>query len=136
DARIRELSAKADASPGSTEPIPMLMTPPTMANSGFSSIEGVEVARSASGREIAVRVPGDVLFAAGKVELRSEAKKTLTEIASVIKREYSGKRIRVEGYTDTDPIKRSGWKDNLQLSAERAAAVHRHLQEQGVPGES
>jgi len=76
------------------------------------------------------------LFASGKVELRAEAKKTLTEIANVIKREYSGKRIRIEGYTDTDPIKRSGWKDNLQLSAERAGAVHRHLQEQGVPGES
>ncbi|MCG8508124.1 MAG: OmpA family protein, partial [Rhodospirillales bacterium] len=98
--------------------------------SGFDAIEGVETIRSAGA--ITVRVPGDVLFASGKVDLKSSARQTLSRIASVIQSEYPGNMVRVEGYTDTDPIRRSNWKDNLELSLQRAAAVHRYLQSQGI----
>ncbi len=37
------------------------------------------------------------------------------------------------GHTDTDPIKKSGWKDNWELSAERALSVVRYLVKKGVP---
>jgi len=97
----------------------------------FEGIEGIEVESSAGG-SVTVRVPGDVLFAPGKVELQQASKKTLAEVAAVLQREFSGQSIRVEGYTDSDPIRRSDWKDNLELSLQRAAAVHRFLQEQGV----
>ncbi len=100
------------------------------ANSGFMDIAGVETFTDAGG--IHVRVPGDVLFSPGKVTLRSEAKETLDQIIGVIKREYGGQVIRVEGYTDTDPIRKSKWKDNLELSLQRAAAVHRYLQSKGI----
>ncbi|MCC7146369.1 MAG: OmpA family protein [Phycisphaeraceae bacterium] len=97
---------------------------------GFESIAGVETERRAG--SIAVKVPGDVLFASGKVELKTTAQKTLGQIAAVIKREYAGKNVRIEGYTDTDPIRKSKWKDNLELSLERSAAVHRYLQSKGI----
>lgn len=97
---------------------------------GFEGIAGIETERRAGG--IAVRVPGDVLFASGKVDLRDEAKRTLDQIAAVLNREYAGAMVRVEGYTDTDPIRRSKWTDNLELSLQRAAAVHRHLASKGV----
>jgi len=100
------------------------------ADSGFSRIEGVETIQGAG--TVTVRVPGDVLFEPGRVELKSSAKATLSEIADVIQEEYAGNTIRVEGYTDTDPIRKSSWDDNLELSLQRAAAVHRYLQEQGV----
>jgi len=104
------------------------------ANTGFEAISEVEVERGSRG-EITVRVPGDVLFASGKSSLRESAKKTLSDIAGVLKRKYSGQTIRVEGYTDADPIRKSKWKDNLELSAQRAMAVHRYLQEQGIAPE-
>lgn len=104
--------------------------PAAAANTGFESIEGIETDITASG--IAVRVPGDVLFASGKVDLRPAAQQTLSQIAAVIQREYPNRKIRVEGYTDTDPIRKSNWKDNLELSLQRAAAVHRYLQSQGI----
>ena len=46
--------------------------------------------------------------------------------------------MRVYGYTDSDPIKRSArlWKDNLDLSANRAMAVTRELRKLGIPAES
>ena len=100
------------------------------ANTGFSSIEGVEVDQR--GGSISVRVPGDVLFSSGRVSLKSSAKSTLRQIAGVITSEYPSNTIRIEGYTDTDPIRRSKWKDNLELSLQRSAAVHRYLQSQGV----
>ena len=84
---------------------------------------------------ITVNVPGDLLFASGKVTLTKASKAVLSQIASVIQSEHAGRRVRVEGYTDTDPIKKSAWKDNLELSLQRAAAVHRYLDEQGVASE-
>lgn len=98
----------------------------------FSDIPGVTVVPGGGGAEVTVRVPGDVLFASGKVDLKSGAKSTLSQVASVIKSDYAGRTIRIEGYTDTDPIRKSKWKDNLELSSERAMAVMRYLASQGV----
>ena len=94
---------------------------------------GVEATYSANA--VAVSVPGDLLFAPGKVSLNTASKQTLAQIASIIETEYPGRRVRVEGYTDTDPIKKSKWVDNLQLSMERSAAVYRYLESQGLPAE-
>lgn len=96
----------------------------------FEAVGGVEVEQS--GGQVTVRVPGDVLFEPGKAVVRSGSKATLNKIAGILKSSYGGKMIRIEGYTDTDPIRKSGWKDNLELSQARAAAVLRYLSEQGV----
>lgn len=100
------------------------------ARTGFDDIAGVETERTAD--RITVRVPGDVLFESGKIDLRPTSQRTLAQIAAIIQRDYASKTIRIEGYTDTDPIRRSQWKDNLELSLQRAASVHRFLQSQGV----
>ena len=102
-------------------------------DTGFEGIDDVTAERS--GNTVTVRVASDILFASGKVDLKSTAKRTLTDVSRVLNSEYAGKTIRVEGYTDTDPIKKSGWKDNLELSLQRSAAVHRYLQQQGIDAE-
>ena len=51
---------------------------------------------------------------------------------STIQGEYSDKDIFVFGHTDNQPIKKSGWHDNWQLSTQRALAVVRYLQTRGV----
>jgi chemotaxis protein MotB len=101
---------------------------------GFNEIEGVDTFTD-RGR-ITIRIPGDVLFASGKISLKTSSRKTLGRIAAVIKSEHPSSMIRVLGYTDTDPIRKSKWVDNLQLSQERAAAVHRYLQNQGIAPEN
>ncbi len=127
--QVTQLQGELDAAhvPGET---PVGVTKGKETNSGFENIEGVDVTRSAG--KITIRVPGDVLFASGKINLKASATKTLDKIAAVIKREYSQKNIRVEGYTDVDPIKHSDWDDNLELSLERAAVVDRYLAKKGV----
>lgn len=101
--------------------------------SAFQDIEGVSVESGAG--HITVRVPGDILFDPGQVDVKSNAEQTLNEIADVLEAEHGGQTVRVEGYTDTDPISQSDWTDNLELSAHRAMAVQRHLAERGISNE-
>lgn len=92
--------------------------------------EGVEVSEDQRG--IVVTLPDAILFDSGKTELKSTSKATLDRIAGVIQQDYSGRTIRVEGHTDSDPIRKSKWADNWQLSCERALAVGRYLVGRGI----
>lgn len=79
-----------------------------------------------------IALPGNVLFPSGKAVLKRNSKGVLGRIASEIKGSFGGKDIYVFGHTDKDPIKKSKWQDNRQLSGERALAVVRYLQSQGL----
>lgn len=79
-----------------------------------------------------IAIDDSVLFASGKAVLREQAKKTLDAVASTINGQYGSKDILVFGHTDDRPIRKSGWEDNWQLSAERSLAVVRYLKERGV----
>ncbi len=108
---------------------------PAAANTGASAqgFEGIaDVETEVRNGDIYLRIPGDVLFDSGRAVLKDSARRTLNQITAVIVREHAGKKLRIEGYTDTDPIRRSSWADNLELSLQRAAAVFRHLQTQGM----
>jgi flagellar motor protein MotB len=79
----------------------------------------------------------DILFASGRATLSSAGAARLRAIAVTIKSQYPGDVVRVMGYTDNDPIVKSAklWKDNLDLSANRAMAVTRQLRKLGIPAE-
>jgi len=81
-----------------------------------------------------VTLSSDILFTSGSATLSPAGEKALTKIAGDLKNEYAGMRVRVYGYTDSDPIVKSKnqWKDNLDLSLNRSAAVARFLQSKGV----
>jgi len=79
-----------------------------------------------------IAIEDDVLFAPGKVTLRDEAKRALDRVVSTLNGEYGDKDIFVFGHTDDQPIKKSGWHDNWELSSERALAVARHLLGHGI----
>lgn len=80
-----------------------------------------------------IAIAGNVLFEPGKPTLRKEARKTLDGIVSTVQGEYADKGVLVFGHTDDQPIKKSGWTDNYELSTERALAVVRYLRDHGVP---
>ena len=43
--------------------------------------------------------------------------------------------IGIEGHTDTQPIKYSGWESNWELSSARALSVLHYLEEKVLPEE-
>ena len=100
-------------------------------STGFEEINGVTTRINAKG-EVVVAIAGDVLFASGKVDLKRASKSTLDRVASVLNSNYRSNSIRIEGYTDSDPIKKSKWGTNERLSAERAMAVETYLVKKGV----
>jgi flagellar motor protein MotB len=93
--------------------------------------EGIEVIQTAEGQ--GMRVGSDLLFDPGKAVLKPEGEKILKEAVSVIASEPN--KIAVCGYTDSDPIKHSGWESNFELSGARALAVLNFLKEQGIAPE-
>jgi outer membrane protein OmpA-like peptidoglycan-associated protein len=107
-----------------------LSSRPVGGPTGFEGIEGVS--GSVSAGEVTATVESDILFDSGKVTLKSAAKKTLDAVADVLNSSYSGRSIRIAGHTDTDPIKKSGYKSNYHLGFERAFAVRDYLVSRGV----
>jgi len=83
-----------------------------------------------------VSLGSDILFASGKADLTGAGTAALDRIVRDLKSTYAGMPVRVYGYTDTDPIRKSKWKDNLELSSQRAMAVTRHLVSKGIRAEA
>ncbi|MCH8301461.1 MAG: OmpA family protein, partial [Proteobacteria bacterium] len=79
-----------------------------------------------------IAIEGSVLFASGKVVIRESGRAALDSIAGVILSQYANKDVFIFGHTDDVPIKKSGWKDNYELSAQRALTVVRHIRDRGV----
>jgi chemotaxis protein MotB len=94
--------------------------------------EGYDVAFNAQAGTITVTLSDKILFDSGKANLKKATSAELDHIESVLQSKYSGRQIDVVGHTDSDPIKKSPWKDNWELSAQRALTVTRYLIKRGV----
>lgn len=102
------------------------------ASGEFDGLSGSGVEVFQRGGDTVVSVAGDVLFDSGSATLKSSSRSTLQRIARQIRDSSPGAIVRVEGYTDTDPIRKSKWKSNEHLSAERALAVEAFLVQSGL----
>ena len=76
-----------------------------------------------------------VLFDSGKVKLRSAASKILNKVVKVCRRQVADREIGIEGHTDNQPIKYSGWKSNWELSTARATSVLHYLVKKDISPE-
>ncbi len=97
---------------------------------GFEMIENVSASYSAG--EVTVAVESDVLFSPGKTTLKAAAKQSLDQVAGVLTQRYSDHFIRIEGYTDSDPIRKSGHRSNYHLGFDRGYAVREYLISRGL----
>ncbi len=81
-------------------------------------------------RGLVITFVSEVLFDSGKSDLRVDSLEKLEKVAEVINTTVKDLSIGVEGHTDNEPIKRSGWKSNWELSTARALSVLHYLTEQ------
>ena len=81
--------------------------------------------------KVTVRMAERVLFPSGSATISTEGKATLRKIAEAFA-SVKSRIIRVEGHTDNVPIHTERFPSNWELSAARAIAVVRYLQERGV----
>ena len=78
---------------------------------------------------ISVVLPSSVLFNSGQTKLRKSAKSSLSKVCRILEKDFPNETIRVEGHTDSDPIKRTKqlYRSNWELSAVRSATVLHYL---------
>ncbi len=97
---------------------------------GFGADYDVRV--DAAAGTVTVTLRNDILFSPGFASLKKGTSVELNHIISVLKSQYAGSLIDVVGHTDSDPIKKSKWKDNWELSAQRSLTVTRYLVKGGI----
>lgn len=78
-------------------------------------------------RGLVITFVSEVFFDSGKDMIKSDGKASLDKVAEVLNRDVPNSQVAVEGHTDNDPIKYSGWKSNWELSSGRALAVVHYL---------
>ena len=93
--------------------------------------EGMDIRKR--GNDTVINLPSDVFFASGSASLSAAGERTMVRVAEYIKKNHGGGLIRVEGHSDSDPIRKTKGKFhcNWDLSFERAHAVVHYLVEKG-----
>lgn len=85
--------------------------------------------------QMVIELSSAILFRSGSAELSEEGEQTLAQVAEVL-RSIPDRRFQVAGHTDDEPVRRSRFRSNWELSTARAVSVVEYLQEQGVaPGD-
>jgi flagellar motor protein MotB len=83
-----------------------------------------------------IGIRGNVLFAAGSADLSPAGRELLVALAGPLGTylEHRGEAAMVSGFTDDRPLTGFGeYRDNWELSAQRALTVTRTLVESGIP---
>lgn len=95
-----------------------------------SEVENLQARLAGSGVEVESRggfivlgLPSSLTFPSGKADLNKKGKETMDLVADILIAEYTGMTFWIEGHTDSDQPKKSGWKSNLELSVNRALSV-------------
>ncbi|MBS0260549.1 MAG: OmpA family protein [Planctomycetes bacterium] len=96
-----------------------------------AQIRGAEVIKD--GELVRIRLESSQLFNSGRAELKPEVSHTLDSIAQTLRSTYKGHLVGIEGHTDSDPITKSKWKNNHELSVARSVAVFDALKKRGLP---
>jgi chemotaxis protein MotB len=127
--RLKEELATARRGQGQPKPAVAKTT------GAFDGVKDVEVQEGADQTRVILKE--EIFFSSGSCEITERGKKTLDQVAGILKDKYRGNRIRIEGHTDNQPIVRTRDKyaSNWELSGDRAFAVVRFLESKGVsPG--
>ena len=86
-------------------------------------------------RGLVITFLSSVLFDSGKDELRPQADNVLDKVVAVCRRIVADREIGIEGHTDNQPIKYSGWESNWELSTARATSVLHYMVGKGIEPE-
>ncbi len=126
-----QLRAQLNAANSKPKEVP---TTPKAAPTTAPALAGLDTSYDKAAGTLTVTLPGDVLFASGQATLKTSARTSLDQIVTAIQNDYTNRKIRIDGYTDSDPVVRTKakWGDNQALSEARARAVYSYLIAHGV----
>src|SRR5688572_32876224 len=117
--QLSDASANAPAyEPPPAEPQPQAKIPEfDEAGIGYGMRDG----------NMVITIPSSITFASGQATLSKEGQGALKKVAAMLKKEHPGSHYSIEGHTDDEPIKKSKFETNRELSYARAMAVLAYL---------
>lgn len=124
DLRVKLENAQANLANASQVPASFDSDDESGGYVAFPELEEMGITTNTRAGETVISVPAEVSFASGKASLSQQGRSALTAVASRLKSEFPATaRFHIEGHTDSDPISKSKFKSNRDLSIARAMAV-------------
>jgi chemotaxis protein MotB len=78
-------------------------------------------------RGITLTIAEQLLYQPGKAELTASGKTLVGRVANILRTNFPNREFVVEGHTDNQPIRKSGWRSNWELGSARALSVVHEL---------
>lgn len=92
-----------------------------------------QVSLAMAEKGLVISFVADVLFDSGKAKIKPQVYSTLDKVTRILVENVPENNIGIEGHTDNEPIKYSGWKSNWELSTARALSIlHYLIDEKGI----
>ena len=88
-----------------------------------SEIENYKAKLKITEKGLVVTFLSEIFFNSGKDKIKVEGENALEQVAQVLNINIPDVTVAIEGHTDNDPIRYSGWQSNWELSSARALAV-------------
>lgn len=109
--------------------------PPSVVD--FPELADIGIETSNRAGDTVISVPAEVTFGSGKATLTKDGRAAIQKVAARLKSDFPrSAKFYIEGHTDSDPITKSNFDSNRDLSIKRAMAVLTYLVENGdVPDE-
>lgn len=125
NARLEKLQQERDNEIGKLEEAKRLLESRLKKEIGDQQVR-LEMAE----KGLAIIFLDEVLFDSGKIDIKNEVFGALDKVSQVLRENIGDRNIGIEGHTDNEPIKYSGWKSNWELSTARATSVLHYLVDQ------
>jgi chemotaxis protein MotB len=119
-------SARGEAAEASARTI----EPAAPETTSFPELDSMGISYGMRDGNMVISIPSSITFASGQATLSKDGQKALQNVAATLKKEYPGAKYGIEGHTDSDPIKKSKFSSNRDLSIARAMAVLTYLVEE------
>ncbi len=116
----------ANASAQLSAPTPTVIAVPET-KERIPELDKVGVTYGMRDGNMVITIPSAITFKSGEATLSKDGEKALRSVASTLKSKYGDDKYSIEGHTDSDPIKKSKYASNRELSIARARAVHTFL---------
>lgn len=130
--QIQDLRATLDSTRGelANAGAPIEEAPPAAEERKFPELDQMGIEYGMKNGRMTISIPNSITFASGQATLSTEGRKAIQGVARLLEKQYPNANYWVEGHTDSDPIKKSKFDSNRNLSVERALAVQKFLVEE------
>lgn len=130
--RVQELTQERNRLQVALEEASMKVVerPRTEVAPAFPELDEMGITYGVRDGNVVISLPSAITFSSGSAALSESGRNALRAVGKRLQGEFPDATYHVEGHTDTDPIRKSDFSSNRELSLVRALAVLTYLVEE------